>query len=80
MIVAIGLYSKMIAPGIEPESSFQFLIMNTIPSGLQGVVFTALLAAFLSTAATCLLTSGIILTNDILNPVLFTINLTINLN
>ncbi len=71
MIVAIGLYAKMISPGIEPETSFQFLIMNTIPSGLQGVVFTALLAAFLSTAATCLLTSGIILTNDIINPVIF---------
>lgn len=71
MIVSIGLYAKMVAPVIEPESSFQFLIINTIPSGFQGVVFTALLAAFLSTAATCLLTSGIILTNDILNPVVF---------
>jgi solute:Na+ symporter, SSS family len=71
LIVTIGLYSKMIAPGIEPESSFQFLIMSTTPAGLQGVVFTALLAAFLSSAATCLLTSGIIITNDILNPALF---------
>ena len=71
MIVAIGLYSRMIAPGIEAEYSFQYLIMNAIPSALQGVVFTALLAAFLSTAATCLLTSGIILTNDILDPVAF---------
>ena len=71
MIVAIGLYSKMIFPGIEPESSFQFLIMNTTPPALQGVVFTALLAAFLSTSATCLLSSSIILTNDILNTVIF---------
>jgi SSS family solute:Na+ symporter len=70
-IVVIGLYSKMTAPDIDPESSFQFLIMNTIPTGLQGVVFAALLAAFLSSADTCLLTSGIILTNDIIDPVLF---------
>ncbi len=71
MIVTIGLYSRMIAPGIEPETSFQYLIINATPAAFQGVVFTALLAAFLSTAATCLLTSGIILTNDILNPVIF---------
>jgi len=71
LIVSIGLYSKMTAPSIDPETSFQFLIMNTTPTGLQGVVFAALLAAFLSTAATCLLTSGIILTNDILDPVIF---------
>ncbi len=71
LIVAVGLYSRMIAPGIEPESSFQHLIINTIPSGLQGVIFAALLAAFLSSADTCLLTSGIILTNDIINPVVY---------
>ncbi len=71
LIVSIGLYSKMIAPGIDPESSFQFLIMNTTPAGLQGVVFAALLAAFLSSADTCLLTSGIIFTNDILSPVFY---------
>lgn len=68
MIVAAGLYARKLFPGIEPETSFQVLIMNSIPSGLQGIVFTALLAAFLSTAATCLLTSGIILTNDIIDP------------
>jgi len=71
LIVTIGLYSKMISPGIDPEISFQFLIMHTTPAALQGVVFAALLAAFLSSADTCLLTSGIILTNDILSPVIF---------
>jgi SSS family solute:Na+ symporter len=71
LIVAAGLYARMIAPGIEAESSLQYLILSTIPSGLQGVVFAALLAAFLSSADTCLLTSGIILTNDIINPVFF---------
>ncbi|PKL19010.1 MAG: hypothetical protein CVV49_03175 [Spirochaetae bacterium HGW-Spirochaetae-5] len=71
LIVAAGLYARMIAPGIEAESSFQYLIVNTIPSGLQGVVFAALLAAFLSSADTCLLTSGIIVTNDIINPLFF---------
>lgn len=76
LIVVIGLYSKMIAPGIEPETAFQFLIMNTIPSALQGIVLAALLAAFLSSADTCLLTSGIILTNDIIAPVIFRNKLT----
>lgn len=71
LIVSIGLYSKMIAPGIDPETSLQFLIMNTTPSALQGVVFAALLAAFLSSADTCLLTTGIILTNDIVTPLIF---------
>jgi len=71
LIVIIGLYAKMISPAIEPESSFLFVVINSIPATLQGVVFAALLAAFLSSADTCLLTSGIILTNDLINPVIF---------
>lgn len=70
-IVMIGLYARMLSPGIDPESSFQFVIMNSTGPGIQGVIFAALLAAFLSTAATCLLTSGIIMTNDIINPIFF---------
>jgi SSS family solute:Na+ symporter len=61
----------MISPGIEPETSFQSLILKTAPSYLHGIIFAALLAAFLSSADTCLLTSAVIMTNDILNPVLF---------
>lgn len=75
MIIMIGLYARMIAPKIEPESSFQFMIINATPGPLQGIVFTALIAAFLSTAATCLLTSAIILTNDIINSFFFRNNL-----
>jgi len=70
-IVSIGLYSKMIYPDVEQESSFQYLVINTAPIYLQGIIFAALIAAFLSTASACLLTSGIILTNDILNPIVF---------
>ncbi|MCL1833763.1 MAG: sodium:solute symporter family protein, partial [Leptospirales bacterium] len=71
LIILIGLYSKMISPGIEQETSFQYLVINTAPVYLQGIIFAALIAAFLSTSSACILTSGIILTNDILNPILF---------
>lgn len=71
VIVMCGIYARSIAPTIDPESAFPELILRTLPDGLKGFAFSALLAAFLSTAATCLLTSGIIITSDILNPLIF---------
>jgi len=71
MITSIGIYGKSLYPGIESESVFPVLIMEHLPEWIKGVVVAALLAAFLSSANTCLITSCIILNSDIINPLVY---------
>jgi SSS family solute:Na+ symporter len=76
MITSIGIYGKSLYPGIESESVFPVLIMEQLPEWIKGIVVAALLAAFLSSANTCLITSCIILNSDIINPLIFKYSLT----
>lgn len=71
IITSIGIYGKALYPSIESESVFPVLIIQQLPEWIKGIVVAALLAAFLSSANTCLITSCIILSSDIINPLLF---------
>lgn len=71
IITSIGIYGKAAYPVIEAESVFPVLIMEQLPELIKGLVVAALLAAFLSSANTCLITSCIILNSDIINPLIF---------
>jgi SSS family solute:Na+ symporter len=67
-ITFIGITARMLLPEIPPESALPSLIMQIIPAGLSGLVIAALLAAMMSSADTCLLTTGIIISADIIQP------------
>ncbi len=71
IITSIGIYGKALYPSMESESVFPVLIMHQLPEWIKGIVVAALLAAFLSSANTCLITSCIILNSDIINPLIF---------
>jgi len=68
-ITLIGITARVLLPGIPPESALPSLVMNTIPIGLNGLVIAALLAAVMSSADTCLLTTSTIVVADIINPI-----------
>ncbi len=70
LITLAGIAARVLMPEIEPESALPALAMQTIPRGLSGLVIVALLAAVMSSADTCLLTTGTIVTADILAPLL----------
>lgn len=70
-VTFIGIYAKGVNPGVSPEGAFLDLAMNTLPESLKGILFAALLAAVMSSADTCLLTSGVILSADVLKPLLY---------
>ena len=70
-VTIIGIYAKGVNPGIAPEGAFLDLAMRTLPDSLKGIIFAALLAAVMSSADTCLLTSGIILSADVLKPLFY---------
>ena len=67
-IVLIGMVARVLLPGISPENAFPSLAMEILPDGLNGLVIAALLAALMSSASTCLLTSSTILSMDVIAP------------
>lgn len=69
-IAFIGISARFLLPGIAPESALPALVMHLLPTGLNALVMAALLAAVMSSADTCLLTTGTILINDVVRPLL----------
>ncbi len=67
-VTLIGITARVMLPGISAESALPALIMQAIPVGLSGLVIAALLAAVMSSADTCLLTTSTILAADVINP------------
>jgi len=70
LITLTGIAARVLLPEIQPESALPALISQILPAGLNGLVMIALLAAVMSSADTCLLTTSTIITADILAPVL----------
>jgi SSS family solute:Na+ symporter len=65
-IVLIGMGAKVLYPQISPEQAFPQVISGVLSPWLGGLVLAALVAAFMSSADTCLLSQGVILTQDII--------------
>jgi len=70
LITLAGIAARVLLPGIQPETALPALVIHTMPTGLSGLVIVALLAAVMSSADTCLLTTSTIITADILTPLL----------
>jgi len=67
-ITLIGMAARVILPGIPPETALPSLVMTCLPIGLNGLVMAALLAAVMSSADTCILTTSTILSADVIQP------------
>jgi SSS family solute:Na+ symporter len=65
-IVLIGMGARVLYPQISPEQAFPQLISGVLSPWLGGVILAALVAALMSSADTCLLSQGVILTQDII--------------
>jgi len=64
-IVLIGMGARVLYPNISPEQAFPQVISGALSPWLGGLVVAALVAAFMSSADTCLLSQSVILTQDI---------------
>jgi SSS family solute:Na+ symporter len=64
-IVLIGMGARVLYPQISPEQAFPQVISGVLSPWLGGLVLAALVAALMSSADTCLLSQGVILTQDI---------------
>jgi len=65
-IVLIGMGARVLFPQISPEQAFPQLISGLLSPWLGGLILAALVAALMSSADTCLLSQGVILTQDII--------------
>jgi len=65
-VVFIGMSAQVLYPQISPEQAFPQLISGVLSPALGGLILAALIAALMSSADTCLLSQGVILTEDIL--------------
>ncbi|MEE4353472.1 MAG: hypothetical protein V2J25_11445 [Desulfatiglans sp.] len=72
MITTIGMSAKVLFPQISPEAAFPTMISHLFPTGLNGLIIAALLAAMMSSADTCLLTTSTILSVDVIKPLVKT--------
>jgi SSS family solute:Na+ symporter len=69
-ITLIGMGAKVLYPEISAEGAFPQVIASVLSPGLSGLLLAALVAALMSSADTCLLSQGVILTQDIIKQFL----------
>jgi len=65
LITSLGIFARSIYPNISPEQAIPVLMMGLLSPSLAGIVAAALLAAFMSSADTSLMTATSIMTLDI---------------
>jgi SSS family solute:Na+ symporter len=69
-VVLIGMGARVLYPQISPEQAFPQIIGGVLSPWLGGLVLAALIAALMSSADTCLLSQGVILTQDVIKQFL----------
>ncbi|MDD1751003.1 MAG: sodium:solute symporter family protein [Methanothrix sp.] len=65
LITSLGIFARSLYPAASPEQAIPVLLTGLLSPGSEGLVAAALLAAFMSSADTSLMTATSILTMDI---------------
>jgi solute:Na+ symporter, SSS family len=65
LITSLGIFARSLYPAASPEQAIPVLLTGLLSPGFEGLVAAALLAAFMSSADTSLMTATSILTLDI---------------
>ena len=70
-VVFLGMSAAVLLPGLDqPDDAFPQLINQVFPSGLRGLMLTAILAVTMSTASSALAASSAMLVQDIYEPLM----------
>ena len=69
LITYLGVFSRSLYPEISPEQAIPALLTGLLSPGIEGLVAAALLAAFMSSADTSLMTATSTLTLDLYRKV-----------
>ncbi len=66
--ILVALASLILLPDVSHEKAYPMMMMKLLPTGLLGLMFASLLAAFMSTIDTFLNLSAAYLVNDVYRP------------
>jgi len=67
--VAVGMGMSVLYPDIAAEQAFPLMVANVLPPVAGGVVLAGLVGATMSSADSCLLSAGTILTNNFIGKI-----------
>jgi Na+/proline symporter len=68
LIMLIGLAAFVLYPSISPDKIIPHVVIELFPVGLRGVCAAGIIAVIMSTADSCLHTSGLSLIHDVIRP------------
>lgn len=68
LTVIVGMVTRSLNPTLEPNLAMPWLMTNHVPLSITAIVFTLILAAAISSAASNLNSAAVILVNDLVHP------------
>jgi len=64
--VILGMFARVVVPGVEPEMGVPMLLKNVLPVGLTGIIVASYFSAIMSTADSCVIASSGNFVNDLM--------------
>ena len=68
LTVLVGMVARSLNPKLDPNMAMPWLMANQVPMAVTAIVFTLILAAAISSAASNLNSAAVILVNDLVSP------------
>jgi solute:Na+ symporter, SSS family len=70
MVGILGLVAFILAPNLQADMAFHYLVSEILPVGVKGLVISGILAVIMSTADSFLHVAGLLLTHDVIKPIM----------
>ncbi|MCF7797572.1 MAG: sodium:solute symporter family protein [Lentisphaeria bacterium] len=64
--VILGMFARVVVPGVDPEMGVPMLLKTVLPIGLTGIIVASYFSAIMSTADSCVIASSGNFVNDLL--------------
>jgi Na+/proline symporter/signal transduction histidine kinase len=70
MVGILGLVAFILEPTLKADMAFPYLVNTVLPIGVKGFVISGLMAVIMSTADSYLHVAGLLLTHDVIKPIM----------
>lgn len=70
MVGILGLVAYILEPTLKADLAFPYLVNQILPIGVKGLVIAGVMAVIMSTADSFLHVAGLLLTHDVIKPIM----------
>ncbi len=70
MVGILGLFAYLLEPTLKPDMAFPYIVNEILPVGIKGFVISGIMAVIMSTADSYLHVAGLLLTHDVIKPIM----------